>query len=255
MTSFWKLTGSGNDFVFFDTRTGPVPVDVASVCARGTGVGADGVVFVAGDPNASLRIHYRNADGSRASLCGNATLCAVRLASLLGLHGELAIATDAGVMSGRLVNGQPEIDLAPVSSVVPDQPVTARPAAARRIGYAIAGVPHLIVLVDDVATVDVAAQGAPLRRDPLLGPEGANVNFVERSGRMRTFERGVEGETLACGTGAVATAALLVAWGLATPPMSLTTRSGSVLTVRLSAEAASLSGEGRLVFTGVLPGA
>jgi len=258
---FYKLTGSGNDFIFFDLGQ---PADtfishdvVQALCARGTGVGADGVVFVIRPPMPSaLMIHYLNADGSRAELCGNATLCTVRLASLLGLAGELTIMTGAGEIAGRLVEDQPEIDLAPVSSLVEDQPLAARPAVARRIGYAVAGVPHLVVLVDDVDTIDVLGDGAALRRDPLLGAAGANVNFVSLAGglRMRTYERGVEGETLACGTGAVATAALLAAWGLATSPVSLMTRSGSVLTVRFTGDRPSLAGEGRLVFTGQLPG-
>jgi diaminopimelate epimerase len=258
---FYKLTGSGNDFVFFELSERPrshmfsmFSADwVQALCARGTGVGADGVVFVVRMSPASLGIFYLNADGSQAALCGNATLCTVRLASLLGLTGEITILTEAGEIPGRLVNGQPEIDLEPVSSLVADQPVTARPVSARRIGFGIAGVPHLVVLVDDVDRIDVAAEGARLRRDPMLGPAGANVNFVTPAGRMRTYERGVEGETLACGTGAVATAALLVAWGLAASPVKLTTRSGSGLTVRFGPSTASLSGEGRLVFTGRLP--
>jgi diaminopimelate epimerase len=202
---------------------------------------------------ASLGIFYLNADGSQAALCGNATLCTVRLASMLGLTGEITILTEAGEIPARLVNDQPEIDLDPVKSVVTDQPVTARPVFARRIGFGVAGVPHMVVLVDDVDAIDVAAEGARLRHDPFLGAPGANVNFVTPSGRMRTYERGVEGETLACGTGAVATAAVLAAWGLARSPVSLTTRSGSKLTVRLEEKTASLSGEGRLVFTGQLP--
>jgi diaminopimelate epimerase len=258
---FYKLTGSGNDFVFFELAERPgehmfsmfSAEWIRGLCARGTGVGADGVVFVVRMMPASLGIFYLNADGSQAALCGNATLCTVRLASLLGLTGEVTILTEAGEIPGRLVNDQPEIDLDPVKSLTVDQPVTARPVSARRIGFAVAGVPHLIVLVDDVDAVDVAAEGARLRRDPMLGAPGANVNFVTPSGRMRTYERGVEGETLACGTGAVATAALLVAWGLARTPVSLATRLGSRLTVRLTEEAASLSGEGRLVFTGQLP--
>ena len=257
---FYKLTGSGNDFIFFDlgdSFDGFIRGDwIQALCARGTGVGADGIVFVARPPNMSvLMIRYKNADGSAAELCGNATLCTVRLASLLGLTGELLIMTDAGDIAGRLVDDQPEIDLAPVSSLVQDQAVTARPAVARRIGYAVAGVPHLVVLVDDVDAVDVPGDGAPLRRDPLLGAAGANVNFVSLAGgpRMRTYERGVEGETLACGTGAVATAALLIAWRLATSPVSITTRSGSALTVRFTGDHPSLAGEGRLVFTGQLP--
>jgi diaminopimelate epimerase len=256
---FYKLTGSGNDFIFFDIsnefESRAISDDwIRALCARGTGVGADGVVFVMGHGNVMV-ISYFNADGSHAALCGNASLCTVRFASLVGVRGELAIATVEGIqLAGRLVNDQPEIDLDAASRVTPDQAVTTRPVVARRIGYAIVGVPHLVVLVDDVASIDVVALGAPLRRDPLLGPEGANVNFVSPAGRMRTFERGVEGETLACGTGAVATAALLVAWGLATSPVSLTTSSGSVLRVRLSDTRASLAGEGRLVFTGMLPG-
>lgn len=258
LTEFYKMTGSGNDFVFFDLGEGPVRTSfsstwIAALCARGTGIGADGVVFLL-RTGTTLVIDYRNADGSQAALCGNATLCTVRLAALLGITGELTILTSAGVsVAGRLVDGRPEIDLDPVESLVVDQAVTVRPPIARRIGYAVAGIPHLVVLVDDVATIDVAALGAPLRRDPLLGTDGANVNFVSPDLRMRTFERGVEGETLACGTGAVATAAVLAAWGSATSPVSLTTVSGSVLTVRLSPERASLAGEGRLVFTGRLP--
>jgi diaminopimelate epimerase len=260
---FYKLTGSGNDFVFFDlgSELGSrwVGTDwIRALCARGTGVGADGLVLLRRQPDAGpmVFIHYFNADGSAAALCGNASLCTVRLASLLGVGDEVTIVTLGGsTVVGRLVDGQPEVDLDPVSGLVPDQPVAVRPAAARRIGYAVVGVPHVVVLVDDVATIDVAAVGAPLRRDPLLGADGANVNFVSASEpyRIRTFERGVEGETLACGTGAVATAALLVAWGLAASPVSLTTASGSVLTVRLGSSKASLAGEGRLVFTGVLP--
>ena len=258
---FYKLTGSGNDFVFFELAERPGAHQfsmfgadwIRALCARGTGVGADGVVFVVRMMPGSLGIFYLNADGSQAALCGNATLCTVRLASLLGLTGEITILTEAGEIPGRLVNDQPEIDLDPVKSLAADQPVTTRPVSARRIGFALVGVPHLVVLVDDVEAIDVMAEGARLRHDPMLGAPGANVNFVTLAGRMRTYERGVEGETLACGTGAVATAALLVAWGLAKSPVSLTTRSGSKLTVRFAEKTASLSGEGRLVFTGQLP--
>ena len=258
---FYKLTGSGNDFVFFELNERPSDHMfsmfsaewIRSLCARGTGVGADGVVFVVRMMPSSLGIFYLNADGSQAALCGNATLCTVRFAQLLGLSGEITILTEAGEIPARLVNDLPEIDLDPVRSLAADQPVTARPVFARRIGFALVGVPHLVVLVDDVDAIDVVGEGAVLRRDPMLGAAGANVNFVTPAGRMRTYERGVEGETLACGTGAVATAALLVAWGLAKSPVSLTTRSGSKLTVRFAERTASLSGEGRLVFTGRLP--
>lgn len=270
---FVKMSGSGNDFVFFDTRREPVrdldtPERIQAICARGTGVGADGVVFVepASDPAVDARIRYLNANGSPASLCGNATLCAVRyLSEELGPARELSILTEVGVVKGRLQGGIPEIDLAPAGSVTPDLTMDLPLASGERaLGFALVGVPHVVVLVDNVETVDLAGRGAELRRHPALGRSGANVNFVAPSNGgwvMRTFERGVEGETLACGTGAVASANLVAAWSPAEAnAVALRTRSGSVLRVRLVrrepglAPRPSLSGEGRVVFRGVLEG-
>ena len=261
---FWKMSGSGNDFVFFDARAG-APESLRSVeavqalCARGTGIGADGVVFL--EPGASapeaFRITYLNADGSRASLCGNASLCSVRLASELGAvgQGEFAFGTDAGVLGARLRDGLPEIDLQPVRDVRSDAGIPLV-TGERLMGFALAGVPHLTILLEDLDAVDVVGRGRPLRHHPSLA-QGANVNFVARGPdgwQIRTYERGVEGETLACGTGAVATAILLTAWGEATGPVALRTRSGSDLQVRLRREGEawhpSLSGEGRIVFAG-----
>jgi len=238
------------------------------VCARGTGVGADGIVFIEPAPaGADVGIRYYNADGSLGELCGNATLCTMRLAAVLGLDGgsALRIATDAGVMTARLVAGVPEFDLGAVTRVSTEPPVE-RIAGEHRIGYAVAGVPHLVVLVDSVDTVDVVGRGRALRSHQATGAAGANVNFVAPARGngtgpgdwvMRTYERGVEGETLACGTGSVAASTLLRAWGLAAgSPVRLWTRSGLPLdvTVNRSGEAwnAALRGEARLVFRGEL---
>ena len=279
--SFMKMTGSGNDFVFFDVRQEPVgngasrlaePERVRALCARGTGVGADGMVLVKSSPlpGVDAAIAYFNADGTRATLCGNATLCTVRFLRTDGEGptpaGQVAIGTDVGVITGRLREGVPEIDLDAVGALTTDMSMemALEPGAGeRRIGFVVVGVPHLVVLVDDVDQVDVAGRGAALRRHPSLGASGANVNFVSQprvGGRwlVRTFERGVEGETLACGTGIVASASLVAEWGLGASPLSFLTRSGSVLTVRLASGPAgtgprpSLSGEGRLVFRGTL---
>ena len=269
---FVKMSGSGNDFVFLDARGTPDadPLETAALiralCARGTGVGADGAVFLgaARGPEAALEIRYYNSDGSRASLCGNATLCATRLAVELGIApaAGFGMETDSGRLSVRVAGGRPEIDLQPVRRVEPSVGIDLQPGE-RRIGYAVAGVPHLVVLDDDVEGVDLRRRGAELRRHPALDAAGANVNFVSARDaggwRMRTFERGVEDETLACGTGAVATAILLASWGLAGQPVvDLETRSGRPLavTVRRAADGASwqpsLAGEGRIVFRGVL---
>jgi diaminopimelate epimerase len=263
---FFKMTGSGNDFVFFDAMAEPVgdldrPERVRALCARGTGVGADGVVILEPAEDADFRIRYYNSDGSRASLCGNASLCTVRLAVELGIAGEesLAFGTDAGVIQGRIRAGLPEIDLQPVANLRDDTGL-ARGGDERLVGFVVAGVPHAVVLVGDVEAADVVGRGRELRWDGSFR-DGANVNFVSGpDGRsawaIRTFERGVEGETLACGTGAVATAVLLSVWGLAGgPEVELATRSGQSVYVRPAGVAGgrpSLRGEGRLVYRGRL---
>lgn len=262
---FYKMSGSGNDFVFFDARsdTGAAhELDnadaVRALCAAGTGIGADGVVFLQSDTYQSFRIRYFNRDGSLGELCGNASLCSVRLARELGIigDGQCHFETDAGAMTGRFREGQPEIDLQPVRELTPDAAFD-RIAGEQRIGFADTGVPHLVILVDDTASVDVVGRGRPLRLDKRL-KAGANVNFVSKIGpdefSIRTYERGVEAETLACGTGAVASAALLNVWQLAGQVVRLKTKSGRTLSVTLRTRDGhvhpSLSGEARIVFAG-----
>jgi len=256
---FWKMTGSGNDFVFFDARSEPAgqlesASAIGALCDRRRGVGADGVVFLEPDSEEAYSIRYFNRDGSLAEFCGNASLCSVTLASELGMvkAGErFLFRTSSGVIPGRIVAGQPVVGMPAVAET---NPVFNTPLAPgeQRIGYARVGVPHLVVACGDVDSVDVEGRGRLLRHLPSLAA-GANVNFVSRGANgwtYRTYERGVEEETLACGSGSVATAAMLVAWDGERVPVRLTTRSGSVLTVNFDGGAPTLSGEGRLVFQG-----
>ena len=261
--TFYKMSGSGNDFIMVDaTREAPGVLAEAGViqelCARATGIGADGIVFLERSAEADYRMTYLNSDGSRADLCGNASLCSARLATELGIvtTPEFRVQTDAGILGARLEEGRAEVDLQPVSDVRPALPFRLG-AGERWIGFALAGVPHLTVRVDDVEAVDVVGRGRPLRHDPSLA-RGANVNFVSPDGdggwRIRTYERGVEGETLACGTGSVASAILLSQAGEGGDVVRLRTRSGRMHRVRLARDSGSwlpsLSGEARLVFTG-----
>lgn len=269
---FYKMSGSGNDFVMVDARAEPAgelsgAANVQRVCERATGVGADGIVFLEPSAGAAVKLTYLNADGSRADFCGNATLCTTRLSVELGIAAagnDFEIETDSGRVTARLrADGSAEIDLPAVAEVRPVADPIRPVGAEERIGFAVAGVPHLVVVVPDVAGVDLVGRGRPLRMDASLRI-GANVNFVSRPAdsspgaawMTRTYERGVEGETLACGSGAVASAVLLSTWGLAESPVRLQTRSGKVLEVRLersgSAWLPSLSGEARLVFEGRL---
>lgn len=271
--AFYKMSGSGNDFVFVDARHEPPgrladPDVIQRLCARGTGVGADGIVFLEPSAQAAVKLVYLNADGSRAEFCGNATLCTTRLAAELGIgsavgaeRSALTIETDSGIVTARLRDGLPEIDLQPVVDVRPEVPeIAARTAEGEsRIGFAQVGVPHVVIRCEDATTADVVGRGRPLRSHPSMR-QGANVNFVSRRPdgrwRMRTYERGVEAETLACGSGAVATAILLTAWGDVDGSVELETSSGRLLRVSLDRAGdcwrPSLAGEGRVVFQGQL---
>lgn len=270
--AFWKMSGSGNDFVFFDARgsgaSDPLEttVEIAAICRPHLGVGADGVVFIAESDEAAFAIRYYNADGSRASLCGNASLCAAQSAVKLGLatrEQTFHFMSDAGRIEASIDrDGNAAVRLAPVTALEVAAPEGLAPREDR-IGYAVVGVPHLVVLVADVSAIDVAGRGRILRYGALRAPAGANVNFVSPSATagewsIRTYERGVEAETYACGTGSVATAACLIAWTLAPAgePVRLRTASERVLTVRLPDGVEScwseLAGEGRIVFDGVL---
>jgi diaminopimelate epimerase len=261
---FYKMTGSGNDFVVFDS-TGGVAAHlekvetIRSLSARGTGVGADGVVFLEKSGEGDVRMRYYNSDGSEAALCGNASLCSTRLSVELGLAqgGGFLLHTAAGSLRARIRDNLPEVDLEPVREVRLDARELGIQPGERRLGYARVGVPHVVVEVPDVEPVDVAGRGPELRHHRSLA-DGANVNFVARrpDGEFtyRTFERGVEAETLACGTGAVATAILLSGWEESGGETTLWTRSGLPLTVSLKRDRdswlPSLRGEGRIVFEG-----
>jgi diaminopimelate epimerase len=258
---FWKMTGSGNDFVFFDARIDPAgPLEsaeaIGAICDRRRGIGADGIVLLENDPEHAYSIRYFNRDGSLAEFCGNASLCSVTLATELGAvpAGELfTFRTSSGPIPGRSTGHGPQVGMPAVSDRVPAFTAELE-AGEQRIGFARVGVPHLIVACANVDDVDVANRGRQLRHHPRL-PAGANVNFVSRLGSdwtYRTYERGVEEETLACGSGSVATAAMLVDWMDATGPIRLLTRSGAPLTVGFENGSSTLSGEGRLVAEGTL---
>jgi len=259
------MSGSGNDFIFFDARLEPAG-DLArsdainTLCARATGVGADGVVFLQHDATEAFGIRYFNRDGSMAELCGNASLCSSRLAVEIGIASPdgFRFRTDAGVISARIAGAEPEIDLQEVGDLKAVANIVPGPGELR-IGFADTGVPHLVVHVEQLDQFRVEERGKQLRHDPSL-PAGANVNFVSSGEngrwRIRTYERGVERETLACGTGSVASAVLLEAWGLTGRTLELETLSSKRLTVTLGRQGdsilPSLRGEARIVFTGQL---
>ena len=265
------MTGSGNDFVFLDGREAAVaewPAErIQAICDRRTGVGGDGLVVVTPESPGEVRMVYFNSDGSRAGMCGNAALCSTRLAARLGMASStgMRLVTDTGVLETRCVGPGWSAEL-----LLPDFPVPERvglPLAAgeRWMALCTVGVPHLVLLVDDLGRVDVEGRGRSLRNDPLFAPGGVNVNFIgpTRSDegakwRLRTYERGVEAETLACGTGTVGAAFALAALELDSLPIRIHSWGGNLFSVAGRVEAGLakepwLCGEGRLVLEGHLP--
>ena len=266
---FYKMTGSGNDFVFLDGRehdlTAWPPERIRAVCDRRRGVGGDGVVHLGLEPDGAVRMVYFNSDGSHADLCGNAALCSARLAVQLALarSERIELATDAGRLECRCVGPGWMAELKFPTAQVPSPVELALAGGERRAFHGTVGVPHAILLVDDIEAVDVARRGRALRFDPVFGPAGSNINFMGRESgsdaewALRTYERGVEGETLACGTGTVAAALAVAGAGLAKFPIRIRSRSGLVFSLTASLEGGIatdvwLCGEGRLVFEGRL---
>ncbi len=269
----FKMSGSGNDFVLIDGRGLPATELDASciraICRRRTGLGADGlVVLEPGCGAGAVRFHFFNADGGRSDMCGNAALCATRMAAWLELapRSGMLLDTDAGPVRSRCLDDtgeHAEIEL-PAPSALKDMRSIPLSPGERSMYFTSVGVPHLVVPVESLTASGLMERGRELRSHRAVGTGGANVNFVSSGGNgwaMRTYERGVEGETLACGTGAVATAAVLNLIEKAPLPVSLRTASGATLTVSAKRAAAGrlerpkLVGEARFVYRAILGGA
>jgi diaminopimelate epimerase len=271
---FYKMTGSGNDFVFLDGREHRLEdwpaARIAALCDRRNGVGADGLVVITPEGNGA-RMVYCNADGSRVGMCGNAALCSTRLAVRLGIvpSPEIELHTDSGLVRARCVGPGWAAEL-----LLPDFQLPALVPLPLEAGEAwmelcSVGVPHLVIYTEDLGGVDVVQRGRALRYDPTF-PAGLNVNFIGKavSGtdpawQLRTYERGVEAETLACGTGTTAAAFALAQRGLDQLPIRIRSWGGNVFSVAGRIEPGSsgspgwarepwLCGEGKLVFEGQL---
>ena len=263
---FVKMAGGGNDFLVFEADGRALSEEerrrVALLCRRGLSVGADGALFLSGGEDSRLRLDYFNADGGLAAFCANGTRCAARYAVTRRLvAGGRAVLETGWAPIAAAVEGDA------VSLALPPLPVPGDAVAAEGFGLPAVpmhvGVPHLVVLLPenmDLAALQVNRLGPPLRHHPLL-PDGANVNFVRVVGEdriaVRTYERGVEAETLACGSGTVASAVVAARAGLVRSPVACETLSGSVFTVSFGdadqfISDAVLTGDVREIFTGGL---
>jgi len=260
---FTKMHGAGNDFVMLDHRDlGGVAVDgdlVVRLCDRRTGIGADGLIVIAppAGGDTAFRMVYYNADGGEAEMCGNGARCSVAFAHAHGLAGRSCrFDTAAGVLTGTVhAPADIAVTLPAYRDLVTGLDLADSPWPAHHACNT--GVPHLVIPVDDVDPVDVVRWGRDFRHRDRFAPAGTNVNWVAPDPatgefRLRTYERGVEDETLACGTGASAAAVVMSRLGLAGDTVPVRTRSGDLLTVTVDHDRRSLLLRGPAVtsFTG-----
>src|SRR6266567_7874410 len=239
MLRFTKMNGAGNDFVMIDNRAGDVrlqPEQIVRICDRHRGVGADGILLLEkGSNGADFRMRYYNRDGGEAEMCGNGARCLARFAKkVAGAPERISFQTPAGLIGARLHG-----DLVTLNMSDPtDLRLNLRLQIDGEDGvvhYINSGVPHVVVPVARLDVVHVFTQGAAIRRHKKFSPQGANVNFIEKRGAqkilVRTYERGVEDETLACGTGVVASALIFAATEKVDGPISVIARGGDELRV------------------------
>lgn len=238
--SFWKMSGSGNDFIVVDNRRNAVPIEGASnlarsLCRRRFSVGADGLILIRRSGQADFGWDFFNADGSEAAMCGNGGRCAARFAHLKGIAPEkMCFETGAGLIKAEVRGERIKLQLPEPYGFRQKVPISLDQERMDP-GFVVVGVPHAVVHVEDVETVPVKRWGKAVRTHRVFAPEGANVNFFEVTGprrvAVRTYERGVEGETMACGTGSVATAMVAAAAGRVRSPVEVSTRGGEKLLV------------------------
>lgn len=261
---FFKMHGSGNDFVLIDNRKLALPraqmaLWAQKICARAFGVGADGLIFLQQAPagvDADYIWHFYNADGSRAEMCGNGSRCAARLASQIGLADRRhVLGTDAGPIRAE-VRGDSnlvKVQLTPPTDLKLGATLSVD-GKDYEVHFVNTGVPHAVIISDDVSALDVVKLGRAVRHHEHFAPAGTNVNFIQvRSSSkllLRTYERGVEGETFACGTGAAASAMVAHEQGLADESVELTTSGGEVLQIHMENDTLFLEGPAVMTFSG-----
>jgi len=237
---FMKMSGSGNDFIVIDHREPFLEENhlrdfIRKACRRRISVGADGLILIERSQKADFKWRYFNADGGEAEMCGNGGRCAARFAYLKGIAGpSLKFETFVGILSAQVKGKKVKLEMTKPFGLKLDETLLIE--GEKQIFSSInTGVPHAVLFVEDLEELDIVRMGRAIRYHSHFTPSGTNANFVrlEKGSQLliRTYERGVEDETLACGTGVVASALVAALKGLVKSPVSIQTRGGEVLTV------------------------
>jgi diaminopimelate epimerase len=262
--SFKKMHGGGNDFILIDNREGKIKYSQMTnlaklLCRRKFGIGADGLILIENSHKADFKWHFLNADGSRAEMCGNGGRCAARFANLLGIAAQkLSFETEAGIVHADIKKSTVKLQLPQPKNLQLDVQIDIK-GQTFFIQCLHTGVPHAMCLSSDLESVPILEWGPLIRFNSYFLPAGTNVNFVQIYDRhniiIRTYERGVENETMACGTGAVACAILSAYKNLTDSPVKVKTWGGEILTVYFYLDGQEISdvfleGEAVLVYSG-----
>jgi diaminopimelate epimerase len=252
---FIKMHGAGNDFIMVDDRALMFPINdtafIERIASRRTGIGCDGILLIQPSDVADLRMRFINPDGREQDMCGNGARCIARMANGLGLaSGNMVIETGAGLVQAEVLDKEVRLNLT--------EPVNLKLDLEADLEWTVdfvdTGVPHAVVWVDDVEVVDLSRIGKTIRYHELFQPNGTNVNFanVEKDGALsvRTYERGVEAETLACGTGATAVAIVAAERGWVNLPVTVHCAGGYDLVIDSVQGKTTLTGGAETVFVG-----
>lgn len=267
---FMKLSGAGNDFVIINNLENLVDSTdtnfVQKVCERRMSVGADGVLLVEkadgiGTGSVDFRMRYFNADGGEVETCGNGARCISRFAYLNGIVTEkMRFLTNAGVYESEIVGDNVKVRMSQPTDIRLNVPLQLKDGV-HTVGFANSGVPHVVFFVEDLDGTDVFDMGQQTRYHADFKPAGTNANFIRIQSseqlEIRTYERGVEDETLACGTGSIASAIVSAALGKVTSPVSVKTASGVVLKIHFDMSDGEpknvyLEGDARVIYAGEL---
>ena len=266
MIEFYKMSGSGNDFILIDNRDGSLAVGdvvefVKSVCERKISVGADGLFLIEKSDRVDFRWRFYNADGSEAAMCGNGARCAARFAYLSGIAGErMSFETGAGIIDAEVRGEIVKVRLTEPFALVMDDEIRIENTTLS-VHSINTGVPHVVHFVRDPDDFDVFNTGRAIRRHEHYQPAGTNANFAavldNHTLRVRTYERGVEDETLACGTGSVASALIAARKGLVESPVDVRVQSGETLRIHFERTEEGftkvyLEGNAKVVYQGML---
>ena len=263
------MSGTGNDFIIIDHRQPFLkPEDHSAfakkVCKRMFSVGADGLILIENSDVADFQWQFYNADGTQAEMCGNGARCAARYAHVKGIApAVMSFMTGAGLIRAEVKDGLVKLEMTAPQDTVLDIEFTFG-GESRVSHFSNTGVPHAVYFVEDNTSTPVQEWGSEVRFHEQYQPAGTNVNFAELTGKssmmVRTYERGVEDETMACGTGAVASALIAGLLGFVESPVSVMTSGGEILTIYFDTQAQDvknisgvfLEGPAHFIYSGVL---